>query len=189
MPARASDRRFPRNPKLRPKDLRPGEHVLPGSLLAYHIALLGSVVGARNHFAPYVWEGAEMEELVTVCMFADVGKYDRFVFNDSAWHQERGIFWEYDKDPLRLQLLGQDEVLAMMSGVSIDLTENEYLGLRTVHNLEQGNNNYTFSAPMWLRMIVGLNAVIKHNDFPLIATANETLEKLGLETIDLEVPW
>lgn len=62
--------------------------------------------------------------LVKVCCLHQIGKAKLFKYNDSTWHRERGMMYEFNDDLIALSVGERSVMYTLKNGV--DLTEEEY---------------------------------------------------------------
>ena len=167
--------------------LTPCDHIKGGALEAFHIALFGLAYSLRKQ-NPFIFEDVTIEELTVVCCLCDCVKSGNY-YPASNYGKERGIFWEYE--PLLVPAPQAELTVAFAATKGVELTNNEYIGLRLAAAPLSEENSKSFGRHVkpWLLAVNGLAQVIRHNEFALETYANTVLEKLAInEPIVLTLP-
>tara|TARA_Y100000114_G_scaffold157061_1_gene186857 strand:- start:771 stop:1547 length:777 start_codon:yes stop_codon:yes gene_type:complete len=125
----------------------------------YHNAMVGGYVEHVLHIVDFsqqvrdIWlkNGAEInfsnEELVFAALHHDLGKvgdleHDYYVINESEWHRKnQGKIYNHNPDLVFMTVT--DRALFLLQHFGINMSVNEYLGLKLTDGLyEDGNEKY-----------------------------------------------
>ena len=101
-------------------------NAFPGGLVD-HILRVTKYCVSLNEILPEQQQHS-MESLIKVAMLFQLGKVNLYVKNESSWHLERGIMYDFNKDVKTSMKVGDRSIyLAMSNGIK--LTEDEYVAI------------------------------------------------------------
>jgi len=93
-----------------------------GGLIA-HLLLTTKYAVSLNDILPDKLK-VDMKSLIKVCLLSQIGKAKLYVPKNNKWHNDRGIFYEFNEDLVSMRVGERSAHLAVSNGVS--LTEVEY---------------------------------------------------------------
>lgn len=80
------------------------------------------------------------ESLIKVCLLHQIGKANMFVKNDSKWHLDRGINYEFNDETVSLPVATKSLEIANECGIQLSTTEHQAIAL---YGSEFGNRDFT----------------------------------------------
>lgn len=176
-PIRGRDYRYKVTPQSN-AGLTPCSQVQPESLVARNVALLGMMLTMVKRW-PALFAGVPKEELVTVCLFAEFGKIGSYEPNNE-YGQQRGYFWEYDKD-FRPYPQSEQTLLGLLNGIAVPYQVQ--LGLRLVGlEDEESIGRYAQYTKPWVAMAIGFANSLKQDGVNVFDLAQDVVNTYKLET-------
>jgi hypothetical protein len=99
-----------------------GPNCFDGGLIQHIIAMTKHALSINESLS----EGKQVvkESLIKVCFLHQIGKANMFVKNDSKWHIDRGLLYEFNDEEVALKVA--EKSLKYLSVCGISLTEDEY---------------------------------------------------------------
>lgn len=129
------------------------------------------------------------EELLFVAMNHDLGKFGNFeneeyLEQDSDWHKNRGEIYKHNPAISFMKI--PDRSLYLLQNLGIEITENEYLGIKLHDGMyEESNKSYFFAFSDEYKLRSNLPYIVHHADMAACRIeSNSVLEAVSsLETV------